>query len=61
MSGQKQIRSFMYNYKNLPASFADSCLVYLYETITNSNILTLDSDFTIYRDQQGKPLELLTP
>lgn len=60
-SGQKQIRTFMENYKNLPASFADSCLMYLSENDSDSHIFTLDTDFTIYRDKKGKPVKLIIP
>lgn len=51
----------MENYKNLPASFADSCLMYLSENGSDSHIFTLDTDFTIYRDKNGKPVKLILP
>ncbi|MCH2450315.1 MAG: hypothetical protein MK198_09240 [Gracilimonas sp.] len=60
-AGQKQIRIFMENYKNLPASFADSCLMYLSEITSDSRTFTLDTDFTIYRNKKGRPVKLIIP
>ena len=40
-------------YHNVPMSFADACLVRLIEGIDNASIMTLDSDFRIYK-QSGR-------
>jgi len=58
---QHYIRSFIDTYHDLPASFADACLVYMVETQKDSKILTLDSDFSIYRNSKGQPLPLISP
>lgn len=39
----------MQRYESVPMSLADACLVRMSEIYTNSAILTLDSDFIIYR------------
>ena len=60
-SHQQRIRQIIQNYHNLPASFADACLVTLAETMNDSSIFTLDNDFTIYRNRKGNPLSLIKP
>jgi predicted nucleic acid-binding protein len=47
-------------YGNVPMSLADACLVRLAE-MTGLRICTLDSDFTIYRTQRRRALELISP
>ncbi|RNC85772.1 MAG: hypothetical protein ED557_03075 [Balneola sp.] len=53
----KQIRK----YQDIGTSFADISLVQLYNQNNNSEILTTDSDFLVYRDSKGKPLRLISP
>ena len=48
-------------YSDLPGSLADLSLIYLYEQVTSAKILTLDSDFYIYRDSKSKPIRMLSP
>lgn len=55
------IGTFLEKYKNLPASFADACLVWLYENEPNGSIVTLDHDFTIYRTANGNLLKTIMP
>lgn len=47
-------------YRNIPMSLADSCLVRMAET-TGYPICTLDSDFLIYRKQDGHSISLIAP
>jgi uncharacterized protein len=47
-------------YGNVPMSLADACLVRLAE-MTGLRICTLDADFTIYRTQRGRTLDLIAP
>ncbi|MCH8556329.1 MAG: PIN domain-containing protein [Balneolia bacterium] len=47
-------------YADLPGSLADLSLVWMCQE-TGGYILTLDSDFHIYRDRGGKKPELRTP
>jgi uncharacterized protein len=47
-------------YGNVPMSLADACLVRLAE-LTGLRIFTLDADFTIYRTQRRRALDLISP
>ena len=53
------VNALMLKYRNVPMSFADACLVVMYETGTK--ILTLDSDFLIYQTLDGQPLDVIMP
>lgn len=48
-------------YADLPMSFADACLVRMAELHDRSAVLTLDSDFVVYRKHGRKPIPLLGP
>ena len=48
-------------YHNVPMSFADACLVRLIEGIDNASIMTLDSDFRIYRQAGRRVIPVLMP
>lgn len=48
-------------YANVPMSFADACLVRMAELEGDSSVLTLDSDFGIYRKNGRQAIALLTP
>lgn len=47
-------------YRNVPMSLADACLVRMVELNPKSLLLTLDSDFTIYRLFGREPIALIT-
>ena len=53
------VNELMLKYRTVPMSFADACLVAMYEP--GAKILTLDSDFLIYRTLDGKPLDVIMP
>ncbi|GAK49805.1 hypothetical protein U14_01029 [Candidatus Moduliflexus flocculans] len=55
------IRALMQKYANVPMSFADACLVRMAELYDDSAILTLDSDFLIYRKYGRQSLETIMP
>lgn len=40
---------------------ADACMVRMSELHPNSEVLTVDSDFTIYRKHQRNVIPLITP
>ena len=42
-------------------SFADACLVRMTELIESSSVLTLDSDFYIYRKNRRKMIDAIIP
>lgn len=48
-------------YDNVPMSLADGCLVRLAELNPQSPMMTLDSDFTVYRKNGRQVIELLCP
>lgn len=48
-------------YRDIPMSFADACLVRLVERTDHASIMTLDSDFHIYRQARRRVIPLLTP
>ncbi|MGL5019741.1 MAG: type II toxin-antitoxin system VapC family toxin [Luteolibacter sp.] len=55
------IQQLMKTYRNIPMSLADACLVRMAETHENSKVMTLDSDFVIYRKSRRKVIPLLRP
>jgi uncharacterized protein len=48
-------------YDNVPASLADACLVRMTELYDPCQVLTLDSDFHIYRRHGRKAIPLIRP
>jgi predicted nucleic acid-binding protein len=55
------VLGLMATYANVPMSFADACLVRLSERLPSAVVVTLDSDFTIYRRNRTKRIPLLIP
>lgn len=53
------IRELMSRYQNVPMALADACLVRMSELIQGSSVLTLDSDFRIYRKNKSEIIGLL--
>lgn len=53
--------SLMERYANIPMSLADASLVRMAEQHPQASILTLDSDFRIYRSSRGKALKVIAP
>ena len=48
-------------YAPVPMSLADACLVRLAELFPQSPVLTLDSDFSVYRKNGRQVIEVLRP
>ena len=48
-------------YRDRPMSLADACIVKMAELFDTHRILTLDSDFAVYRKHGRKPLDLIHP
>jgi predicted nucleic acid-binding protein len=48
-------------YANIPISLADACLVRMAELHTSHSVLTLDSDFKIYRIQRRHVIPTIVP
>jgi len=56
-----EVQVLMKRYENVPMSLADACLVRMSELIPGSVILTLDSDFRIYRKNRNEAIDLIIP
>jgi uncharacterized protein len=48
-------------YTSVPMSLADACLVRLAEIHPQSPVLTLNSDFVVYRKNARQVIELIKP
>jgi predicted nucleic acid-binding protein len=55
------IRALMQRYQSVPMDFADGCLVRLSELRATSPVLTIDTDFYIYRKNRKDTIELINP
>ena len=55
------VSSLFDKYDDVPASLADACLIRLSELYDRSRVLTLDSDFHIYRRHGRKAISLIRP
>lgn len=53
------VRVLMKRYASVPMDLADACLVHLADTLETGAILTLDSDFGVYRWRRRRSFELL--
>ena len=51
----------MRRYADVPMSFADACLVRIVERTRDGSVMTLDSDFRIYRQARRRTIPLLAP
>ena len=57
----RQVADLMRKYANVPMSLADACLVRMSELVSDCALLTLDSDFRIYRRHKRQKIPLLIP
>jgi predicted nucleic acid-binding protein len=55
------IQHLMQTYRNIPMSLADACLVRMAEIHENAKVMTLDSDFVVYRKSRRRVIPLLRP
>ena len=55
------VRALFERYDKVPASLADACLIRISELHEPCRVLTLDSDFQIYRRHGRKVIPVLTP
>jgi predicted nucleic acid-binding protein len=55
------LNSLLKKYSDVPMSLADGCLVRLAENYPQSLILTLDSDFKVYRKNGNQIISLIFP
>lgn len=59
VGASRSIRLLMKRYARIPMDFADACLVHLADELGTGRILTLDSDFRVYRWRKGRAFDLL--
>jgi len=55
------LRRLLQKYRDTPMSLADACIVRMAEIHEHHAVLTLDSDFSIYRKHGRAPLALIYP
>ena len=55
------VSELMNKYRDVPMSLAHACLVRMSEQISDSTILTLDSDFKIYRKHKRQVIPTYIP
>ncbi|MBC6472526.1 MAG: pilus assembly protein [Hormoscilla sp. GM102CHS1] len=55
------IKQLMTRYQSVPMSCADACLVRMTELSPESELLTLDSDFLIYRKNRNQTIPVIMP
>jgi uncharacterized protein len=58
---QADLRALIHRYRNRPMSLADACMVRLSELHITGEVLTLDSDFRIYRRHGNKVIPVSMP
>ena len=56
-----QIAWLLQKYSNVPMSLADACLVRMTEVYAESLVLTIDTDFSIYRRNKRQVIPILSP
>ena len=57
----KEVQGLRAKYADVPMSVADASLVRMAEQFSRSAVLTLDSDFTVYRKHGRRVIPLLLP
>lgn len=56
-----EVLALMEKYADVPMSFADACLVRMTEILANPVLLTLDTDFRIYRRHGRRTIPVAMP
>jgi uncharacterized protein len=56
-----ELRKLLEKYRDTPMSLADACIVCMAEAHERHAVLTLDSDFSVYRKHGRVPLTLIYP
>lgn len=55
------VQEYRTRYANVPMDLADACLVRMTELHPGSSVLTLDSDFRIYRTRDRRVIPVIAP
>jgi uncharacterized protein len=56
-----QVRKLMARYADMPMAFADACLVRMTELDAAATVLTLDTDFRVYRKHGRQAVPAILP
>jgi uncharacterized protein len=56
-----RIAQLMQTYRSVPMSLADACLVRMSELYPSYDVITLDSDFQIYRRNRNQLIPVIMP
>ena len=56
-----EVKTLLNRYQSVPMSLADACLVRMSEQVPDGLVLTLDSDFTIYRRNTNQAVPTIMP
>jgi uncharacterized protein len=56
-----QVSSLMKRYASVPMALADACLVRMTELVGDGTVMTLDSDFCVYRRHRRQRIPILMP
>ncbi len=56
-----ELRDLIRKYRDTPMSLADACVVRMAELYNQYTVLTLDSDFHVYRTKGRTPLNVVHP
>ncbi len=57
----ESVEKLMQRYDSVPMSLADACLVRMAEIYADASIITLDSDFRIYRKHRHQEISVIMP
>jgi uncharacterized protein len=55
------VLALMTQYHSLPMDFADACLVRMAELMPEARVLTIDSDFRVYRKNRREVIRTIMP
>jgi predicted nucleic acid-binding protein len=55
----RTVRELLNRYQNVPMFLTDACLVRISELISGSSVLTLDSDFRVYRKNKNEIVDVI--
>lgn len=57
----REVQKLIIRYQSVPMSLADACLVRMSEQLAESAVLTLDSDFNVYRKHTNQAISAMMP
>lgn len=58
---RQRVMRLMHDYRSVPMSFADACLVRMSEMYPDRPVFTLDTDFRVYRRNGRERIETIMP